>query len=190
MNPGLQDLNNLCLQTCSNTEQAHKSMDLLFLCSSHSEICSWQRRADIPWVYCNILSNSSGYFVILCVISRMHSGTPLRLTRELLLCCCEQKVYSLHIWEQKYDVNFFLSWAAYFYKVLKLFILLQQFFEDIHSLHVMAAELSIHILHFLGIFIWKLGKRPKVTDTGVCLRVKQHHPPTCWSRTSPIWLIK
>lgn len=109
MNPGLHDLNNLCLQTRSNTEQAHKSIDLLFLCSSHSEMCSWQRRADIPWVYCNILSNSSGYFVILCVISRMHSGTPLRLTRELLLCCCEQNVYSLHIWEQKYDVKFFFK---------------------------------------------------------------------------------
>lgn len=112
MNPGLHDLNNLCLQTCSNTEQAHKSIDLLFLCSLHLEICSWQRRADIPWVYCNILSNSSGYFVILCVISRMHSGTPLRLTRELLLCCCEQKVYSLHIWEQKYDANFFFKLSS------------------------------------------------------------------------------
>lgn len=163
MNPGLHDLNNLCLQTCSNTEQAHKSIDLLFLCSSHSEICSWQRRADIPWVYCNILSNSSGYFVILCVISRMHSGTPLRLTRELLLCCCWAKSLQFTYLRAKIWCNFFFfkSWAAYFYKVLKLFILLQQFFEDIHSLHVMAAELSIHVLHFLGIFIWKLGeKRP------------------------------
>lgn len=53
-----------------------------------------------------------------------------------------------------------LSQAAYFDKVLKLFILLQQFFEDIQSLHVMAAELSIHLLHFLCIFIWKLRKRP------------------------------
>lgn len=43
--------------------------------------------------------------------------------------------------------------AAYFDKVLKLFILLQQFFEDIHSFCVMAAELSVHLLHFLCIFI-------------------------------------
>lgn len=43
--------------------------------------------------------------------------------------------------------------AAYFDKVLKFLILLQQFFEDIHSLCVMAAELSIHLLHCLCIFI-------------------------------------
>lgn len=49
--------------------------------------------------------------------------------------------------------------AAYFDKVLKLFILLQQFFEDIHSLCVMAAELAVHLLHFLCIFIWKLRKK-------------------------------
>lgn len=46
-------------------------------------------------MYCNILSNSTGYLVILWVISRMNSGTPLRLTRELLLCCCGQRDQSV-----------------------------------------------------------------------------------------------
>lgn len=122
-------------------------------------ICSWQRRADIPWVYCNILSNSTGYFVIRWVTSRMNSGTPLRLTRELLLCCCDETCHFLYL-TAKIQRNMIFSWAAYFDKVLKFFILLQQFFENTHSLRVMAAELSIYLLHFLCIFIWKLRQGP------------------------------
>lgn len=51
-----------------------------------------QQRAaeDWPWVYCRILSSSTGYFVILWVTSKMHSGISLRFTNRLLPCCLKK----------------------------------------------------------------------------------------------------
>lgn len=42
-------------------------------------------------MYCSIFSSRTGYFVMRCVTNRMNSGTSLRLTRELLLCCCQKR---------------------------------------------------------------------------------------------------
>lgn len=50
--------------------------------------------------------------------------------------------------------------GAYFDKVLEFFVLLLQLFEDIYGLGVVAAELSVYLLHLLCIFIWKLWNTP------------------------------
>lgn len=93
----------------------------------------------------------------------MNSGTPLRLTRELLLCCCVQrgKHHNDDLFHKTFHFGTFILNAqevllvagTYFDEVLQFFVLLLQFFEDIDSLGVMAAELSIHLLHLLCIFI-------------------------------------
>lgn len=93
----------------------------------------------------------------------MNSGTPLRLTRELLLCCCKQRskhhnddLYHKTFHFRTFMLNaqeFLLVAGAYFDEVLQFFVLLLQLFEDIDSLGVMATELSIHLLHLLCIFI-------------------------------------
>lgn len=99
----------------------------------------------------------------------MNSGTSLRLTRELLLCCCEQE--GKHQNENPFSVDTLTSLknrrklvsVAYFDKVLELFVLLLQLFEDIYSLSVMAAEFSIQLFHLLRIFIRKLRKKIAIT---------------------------
>lgn len=53
-------------------------------CSQQVAVLDW------PWVYCRILSSSTGYFVILWVTSKMHSGISLRRTKELLPCCLKK----------------------------------------------------------------------------------------------------
>lgn len=83
----------------------------------------------------------------------MNSGTSLRLTRVLLLCCCEENeslVKHRHSTGKRLRG---LEAGAYFDKVLQFFVLLLQLFEDIDGLGVMAAELSVHLLHLLGVFV-------------------------------------
>lgn len=53
---------------------------------------------------------------------------------------------------------------------MELFVLLLQLFEDIYSLSVMAAELSIQLFHLLCIFIGKLRKKIAITDgINICI---------------------
>lgn len=116
-------------------------------------------------MYCIILSSSKGYFVMRCVTSRIHSGTSLLLTRELLLCCCdmskgEDYLFSPNILPHN-STKQHLRIRAYSDKGLKFLVLLLQLFEDINSLDVVTAKLAIRLLHLLSVFIRKLKKKNK-----------------------------
>ena len=79
----------------TNTEKTEGSccvLDEHLQMKYHEEYFPQQVAADhLPWVYCRILSSSTGYFVILWVTSKMHSGISLRRTKELLPCCLKNK---------------------------------------------------------------------------------------------------
>lgn len=70
-------------------------------------LCFWVSvgsERKIPSVYCSILSRRTGYFVILCVTSKMHSGISRLLTNELLLCCYECRNLTLiHLWNPVFE---------------------------------------------------------------------------------------
>lgn len=119
------------------------------------------RRAELPWVCCKILSSSTGYLVMRCVTSRMNSGTSLRLTRELLLCCCAEKTKTQDWLLKEESISQVMPskirvLGTYSDKVLKFFVLLLELFENMYSLHVVTAELSIQLLHPLRVLIRKL----------------------------------
>lgn len=64
-----------------------------------------------------------------------------------------------------YNHNEQVGGKTYSDKVLKLFVLLLELFEDIHSLHVMTAELAIQLFHLLSIFIRELKETTMMMTT-------------------------
>lgn len=88
------------------------------------------------------------------VTKRINSGIPLLLTSELWLCCCEQRGHkdftTLPILK---TCNGLQPRGPHFDKVLEFFILLLKLLEDTDGVHVVTAEIAVHLLHCLGVFI-------------------------------------
>lgn len=79
----------------------------------------------------------------------------------------------------------------YLDEVLKSFVVLLQLFKKADGFIVTAAELSIHLLHFLPILIRKLQETHVYADSHTHTHTGLMHgeEPTCWSKMSPMrWM--
>lgn len=124
-----------------------------------------------PSVLQRMRSTSTGYLVMRWVTNRIHSVTPNLRTMDRLLIFWQEKNTLLNFAFIWLKVDFTYCTAAvnlirkrtatvsYSYNVLELFVVLQLLFVVADSLSVVAAEISIAVLHPLTYFTWELESK-------------------------------
>lgn len=139
-------------------------------------------------------STRTGYLVIRCVTSKMHSGTPNRRTIDRLLIFWKTirwENYSKQCWGQTNVSNIeTYKISTYPHEVLELLVALQLLFVVVDSFSVPTAEIPITFLHSLSKLSRKL--KPDAHKITSCLTCAVCHtscftlPSQCFFFTPPV----